>query len=83
MEPMRLTFVPVEAAGDVDFLTSHNHHTLTLQCCLGHKGRKSPQQMPSGIDHYRLKIKMATLYVDFLVHMLKITCSNIYNNYIT
>jgi len=52
-----LQLVAVETSGDVDTFASDDDDSLSLKERLGDDGRQTPQQMPSSVDHQRLRRK--------------------------
>jgi len=52
-----LELVAVETSGDVDTFASDDYNSLSLKERLGDDGRQSSQQMPSSVDHQRLRRK--------------------------
>ena len=53
-ESQHLQLVPVEVAGEVDALTTHDDNLVAVEDVLGHDGGQAAQQVTAAIDHHRL-----------------------------
>merc|ERR1719270_447336 len=53
-ESQHFQLVPVEVAGEVDALTTHDDNLVAVEDVLGHDGGQAAQQVTAAIDHHRL-----------------------------